>query len=154
MFTEEQKGKAEAAIDHYSEIFKQSSTKFIARYEAGNPNPEGWVSHAQFKLENQLFVAMDSGIMHGFQFNEAFSFVINCENQDEINYYWEKLTSDGGSESRCGWLKDKFGVSWQVIPQILGDLLNNNNPQKSQNVMQAMLKMNKLDIEILKNATF
>ena len=95
---------------------------------------------------------MDGAGEHGFKFNEAISFVVNCDNQEGIDYYWNKLTSDGGAESMCGWLKDKFGVSWQIIPPVLGELLGDKDPEKANRVLQAMLKMQKLDIQALKHA--
>ena len=152
MFVGENLGKAEPAIGFYTSVFENSGVKFIARYGAGGMDAEGTVSHAQFWLEGQKFIAMDSAAMHKFQFNEAVSFVIHVETQAEIDYFWEKLTSDGGAESQCGWLKDKFGVSWQVVPPVLIQLLSDPDPARSQRVMQAMMQMKKLDIATLQNA--
>ncbi|MGL6269134.1 MAG: VOC family protein [Chitinophagaceae bacterium] len=147
MFTQTRAGKAEQAIQFYSGIFEDSSVKMIARYEAGEPDVTGTIKHAQFKLGNQLFMAMDSSMAHVFSFNEGISFVVTCDNQEEIDYYWSKLT-EGGEESMCGWLKDLFGVSWQIVPAILGELMT-GEPQKAGRVMQALLQMKKLEIDKL-----
>lgn len=152
MFTGEQQGKAEEAINFYVSLFERSSIKLISRYKAGGIDPEGTISHAQFFLDGQAFIAMDSAMQHGFQFNEAISFVINCDTQADIDYFWNTIIADGGKEGQCGWLKDKYGISWQVVPPVLGKLLGDPNPAKSQSVMQAMLQMKKLDIEALKVA--
>jgi len=124
--------------------------KLIARYEPGEPDVTGTIKHAQFKLNEQLFMAMDSSMPHAFTFNEGISFVVTCDSQDEIDYFWNKLT-EGGEESMCGWLKDKYGVSWQIVPAILGDLMT-GSPDKANRVMQALLQMKKLDIAKLVNA--
>ncbi|MEB2780735.1 VOC family protein [Algoriphagus sp. C2-6-M1] len=143
-------GQAEEAIDFYSSVFHSSTTKLISRYGPDDPNgQDGTVNHAQFELNGQLFVAMDSAIVHNFEFSEAFSFVLECKDQAQIDYYWEKLL-EGGKESQCGWLKDKFGVSWQVVPEILSELMS--DPARSGRVIQAFMKMKKFDIEQLKNA--
>ncbi|MBC7777035.1 MAG: VOC family protein [Phycisphaerae bacterium] len=153
MFVGEQHGRAEEAMNFYSSVFKNTGVDGILRYAAGESDPtEGTVKHAQFKLEGQKFMAMDSSAAHQFQFNEALSFVINCDTQEEIDYFWDKMTTEGGAESQCGWLKDKFGVSWQVVPPILSQLLGDPDPAKSQRVMQAMMQMKKLDIAVLKQA--
>ncbi|MBP6809987.1 MAG: VOC family protein [Saprospiraceae bacterium] len=153
MFVGEQHGRAEEALNFYSSIFKHPHTDGILRYAAGDSDPAiGTVKHAQFSLEGQKFMAMDSSAEHGFQFNEALSFVINCDTQPQIDYYWDKLTAEGGAESMCGWLKDKFGVSWQVVPPVLSKLLGDPDPAKSQRVMQAMCQMKKLDIAGLTQA--
>jgi predicted 3-demethylubiquinone-9 3-methyltransferase (glyoxalase superfamily) len=149
MFTEKAHGKAEKAIHFYSSVFEHSSVTGILKYTEEDPDVTGTVKHAQFTLDKNVFMAMDSGMAHGFTFNEAISFVIECENQEEIDRYWNKLT-EGGEESQCGWLKDRFGVSWQIVPAILGQLMS--NPEKSQRVVQAFLKMKKLDIETLLKA--
>jgi predicted 3-demethylubiquinone-9 3-methyltransferase (glyoxalase superfamily) len=144
MFTQDQAGKAEQAIHFYSNIFDHSSIKLISRYEQGEPDVTGTIKHAQFKLGEQLFMAMDSSMPHQFRFNEAISFVISCDTQDTIDYYWNKLT-EGGGESMCGWLKDRYGISWQVLPESLGTLMT-GEPEKTKRVMQALLQMKKLDI--------
>lgn len=149
MFTGSVHGKAESAINFYSSIFKNSSTVGILRYEESDPDVTGTVKHAQFKLDNNVFMVMDSGHDHGFSFNEAVSFVVECETQEEIDYYWNKLT-EGGEESQCGWLKDQYGVSWQIVPSVLEELMS--NPEKAQGVVQAFMKMKKFDIEALLKA--
>lgn len=149
MFTGSQAGKAEQAMIFYTSIFSDSKIKDINRYEPGEPDVEGTVKHGRFNLSNQSFVAMDSSAPHGFQFNEAISFVVDCETQTEIDCYWSKLT-EGGQESQCGWLTDKFGVSWQIVPTILGKLMS--DPTKSQRVMAAFMQMKKFDIEKLVKA--
>lgn len=143
-------GKAEEAIEFYTSIFNKSSVELISRYGADDPNgQDGKINHAQFELNGKLYVAMDSAIVHDFDFNEAVSFVVECKDQKQIDYYWESLTK-GGKESQCGWLKDKFGVSWQIVPKILSELIS--DPERSGRVVQAFLKMKKFDIEKLKNA--
>jgi predicted 3-demethylubiquinone-9 3-methyltransferase (glyoxalase superfamily) len=149
MFTGDQCGKAEQAFEFYISIFKNSRVKSIARYLKGENDVEGTIKHAQFILDNQIFMSMDSSFSHQFSFNEAVSLVVECETQDEIDYFWEKLT-EGGEEIQCGWLKDKFGVSWQVVPSILGQLMS--DPSRAERVTAAFLKMKKFDIEELINA--
>jgi predicted 3-demethylubiquinone-9 3-methyltransferase (glyoxalase superfamily) len=145
-------GKAEEAINFYTSIFKNSTIGTIFRYPANEgPDKEGTIAFADFSLDGEWFAVMDSAHQHNFSFNEATSFVVNCETQDEIDYYWNKL-SEGGQESVCGWLKDKFGVSWQVVPTALSKLLSDPDPQKSQRVMQAMLQMKKIDLPTLQKA--
>lgn len=152
LFVGEQHGRAEEAIHFYTSLFKNSSIGGILKYGAGGSDPEGTVQHAQFYLDGQTFMVMDNAAAHAFQFNEAFSFVIPCDTQEKIDFYWNTLTADGGEESRCGWLKDKFGVSWQVVPPVLMELLGNPDAVKSQRAMQAMMQMKKLDIAALKAA--
>ena len=149
MFTQSNAGNAEKAINFYTSVFKNSSVISISRYLKGEHDVEGTIKHAQFTFGKQLFAAMDSSGAHAFTFNEGISFVVDCETQEEIDYYWDKLT-EGGVESKCGWLKDKFGVSWQIVPTILGKLMS--DPIKSQNVTQAFMQMKKFDIEKLMNA--
>jgi predicted 3-demethylubiquinone-9 3-methyltransferase (glyoxalase superfamily) len=145
-------GKAEEAINFYISIFKNSKIGNIFRYGANQePDKEGSIAFADFALDGEWFAAMDSGREHNFTFNEAISFVVNCENQEEVDYYWNKLTK-GGQESVCGWLKDKFGLSWQVVPKVLSKFLSDPDPQKSQKVMQAMLQMKKIEIPALEKA--
>ena len=140
---------AEEAIRFYSAIFKNSKVGEITRYGDTGPGPTGSLMSASFELNGQEFIALNGG--PHFTFTEAISFVINCENQTEVDYYWQKLT-EGGKPSMCGWLKDKFGLSWQVVPTALPKLLKNQDPQKSARVMDAMLKMQKLDIKVLEEA--
>lgn len=149
MFTGLQTGKAEQAMNFYASIFSDSKIKDINRYVADEHDVEGTFKHARFHLGKENFVAMDSSAPHGFQFNEAISFVVDCETQEEIDHYWNKLT-EGGQESMCGWLKDKFGVSWQIVPIMLGKLMS--DPKKSQQVMTVFMQMKKFDIEKLLKA--
>jgi predicted 3-demethylubiquinone-9 3-methyltransferase (glyoxalase superfamily) len=153
MFVGEQCGKAETAINFYTSVFKNAEIGNILRYVKGEePDKEGTIKHAAFTLENQGFAAMDSARNHNFTFNEAISFMVECETQEEIDYYWKKLTADGGQESMCGWLKDKFGVSWQVAPTVLGEMLGDHDKEKVERVTNAFLKMKKFDIGELKKA--
>ena len=140
---------AEEAIKFYLTIFKNSKVGEITRYGDAGPGPKGSMMSASFELNGQEFIALNGG--PHFTFTEAISFVINCENQSEVDYYWQKLT-EGGKPSMCGWLKDKFGLSWQVVPTALPKLLKHKDPQKSTRVMNAMLKMQKLDIKVLEEA--
>lgn len=149
MFTNTYANKAESAIRFYTSIFDKSSVISISKYKAGEPGPEGTVQHAQFKLGDYVLMAMDSPIEHAFTFNEGISFVVECDTQAEIDYCWSKLT-EGGSESMCGWLKDQFGISWQIVPTVLGKLMS--DPQRSGRVVQAFLKMKKFDIDTLLKA--
>jgi predicted 3-demethylubiquinone-9 3-methyltransferase (glyoxalase superfamily) len=149
LFVGEQFGKAESAIKFYTSLFPSSSIESLKLYEADKPAPEGSVEFGQFNLGNEKFVAMDGFGDHRFQFNEGLSFVVECDTQEEIDNYWNKLT-EGGSESQCGWLKDRYGVSWQIIPSILSKLMSDE--EKRPSVMQAFLKMKKFDIETLLKA--
>lgn len=149
LFTQEHNGKAEEAIRFYTSVFDNSSVQGILRYDENENETEGNVKHAQFVLDGNVFMAMDSSYPHPFAFNEAISFMVECRSQEEIDYYWKKL-SEGGKEDMCGWLKDQFGVSWQVAPVILGDLMS--DPQRAPRVMEAFMKMKKFDIEKLVNA--
>lgn len=145
-------GKAEEAMNFYTSIFKNSQIGTIFRYPANAaPDKEGTIAFADFALDGEWFAAMDSAHEHKFSFNEAVSFVVNCQSQEEIDYYWNKLL-EGGQESMCGWLKDKFGVSWQVVPTALSKMLSDRDPQKSKRVMMAMLKMKKIDLPALQKA--
>lgn len=141
--------QAEEAAQFYTSIFKNSKILTVSRYGAAGPGPKGSVMVVNFQLEGQQFTALNGGPR--FKFTEAFSFVVNCENQQEIDHYWTKLTSNGGQESQCGWLKDKFGFSWQIVPTALGTLMS-GDPQKANRVMQALLQMKKLDIATLEEA--
>ena len=135
---------AEEAMNFYASIFKNSKIGTVARYGDAGPGPKGTVMTAEFSLEGTEFVALNGG--PHFTFNEAVSFVVNCETQEEVDYFWEKL-SEGGQKSRCGWLKDKFGLSWQITPTILTELINNPDQAKADRVMKAMLQMDKIEIE-------
>ena len=149
MFTGDQHGNAEKAVQFYTSVFDHSSVVGILRYSATDGDVEGTVKHAQFKLGGTVFMAMDSSYPHAFSFNEAISFVVDCKTQGEIDYFWSKL-SEGGSEGQCGWLKDQFGVSWQVVPAMLGELMS--TPGKSERVLQAVMRMKKFDIAELESA--
>lgn len=140
---------AEQAMNFYTSIFKNSKVLTVSRYPEGSPGPAGQVMTAEFELEGQEFVLLNGGPR--FQFTEAVSFVVNCETQEEVDYFWEKL-SEGGQKSRCGWLKDQFGLWWQVVPVILAELMGDKDPEKSKRVMQSMLTMDKIEIEPLKRA--
>jgi len=141
---------AEEAANFYVAIFKDSKVLKIARYGEAGPGPAGSVMVVNFQIEGQDFIALNGGPL--FKFTEAISFVINCQTQEEVDHYWNKLTAGGGQESQCGWLKDKYGLSWQVTPAILGELLADKDQKKAQRVMQAMLQMKKIDIAALQRA--
>lgn len=141
--------QAEEAMNFYTSIFKNSKPGRIARYGKGGPGPEGKVMTATFQLEGQEFIALSGG--PHFRFTEAISFLVNCETQEEVDDLWEKLAA-GGEKSRCGWLKDKFGLSWQIVPTMLGQMMQDKDPEKSKRVMQAMLQMSKIEINGLKQA--
>jgi predicted 3-demethylubiquinone-9 3-methyltransferase (glyoxalase superfamily) len=142
-------GKAEEAANFYASIFKNSKILSVTRHGEAGPGPKGTVIVVAFQLDGQEFLALNGGPQ--FTFTEAISFVVNCETQAEIDEKWEKL-SEGGKRDRCGWLKDKFGVSWQIVPTVLGKLLQDKDAGKSQRVMKAMLQMDKLDIKRLRDA--
>jgi len=141
--------QAEDAVNLYTSIFKNSKIGSIARYGKAGPGPEGSVMTAVFELEGIQFIALNAGPL--FKFTEAISFVVNCADQEEVDYYWEKLSA-GGEESMCGWLKDKFGLSWQVVPVRLSELMTDKDPARAGRAMQAMLKMRKIDIDALEKA--
>ncbi len=140
--------QAEDAANFYVSIFPNSKIVKAVRYGPAGPGPAGSVMTVEFQLEGQSFVALNGGPI--YQFTEAISFVVNCPTQDEIDYYWGKLSA--GGQEQCGWLKDKFGLSWQIVPTALPELLSNPDPEKGQRVMKAMLGMKKLDIGALKQA--
>ncbi len=148
--------QAENAVKFYTAIFKNSKVGRILRYGeeaakiSSTGRPVGSVLTIEFEMEGQKFVALNGGPL--FKFNESISFVVNCETQEEVDYFWEKLTADGGQESQCGWLKDKFGLSWQVVPTVLIDMLHDKDSKKSERVTAAMLQMKKIDIGKLKEA--
>jgi predicted 3-demethylubiquinone-9 3-methyltransferase (glyoxalase superfamily) len=145
--------QAEEAAKFYTSIFKNSKIENVTRYdEEGSKvsgRPKGSLMTVPFQIEGQEFVALNGGPM--FKFTEAISFIVNCETQKEVDYYWEKLSA-GGEEVQCGWLKDRFGLSWQVVPTVLTEMLQDKDPQKAQRVMAAMLKMKKIEIADLKKA--
>ena len=139
----------EEAINFYTSIFKNSKVRNVRRYEDAGPGMKGTLMTATFELEGQEFYALNGGPQ--FKFTEAISFFVKCETQEEVDEFWEKLSA-GGEKSRCGWLKDKFGLSWQIIPNALGELMGDPDPVKSKRVMTAMLQMGKIDIAALKKA--
>ncbi len=140
---------AEEAIDFYLSIFKNSRIVNMTRYGEAGPGPKGTVMTATFQLDGQEFVALNGGPQ--FTFSPAISFVVRCETQQEIDELWEKLSA-GGEKNKCGWLRDKYGLSWQIVPPVLIEMLSDKDPGKSQRVMKAMLQMDKLDIGTLKRA--
>lgn len=152
MFTQQQAGKAEEAMKLYTSIFPNSEINYTMRYETGEePDTAGSIKHAGFVLDGQQFTAMDSAHDHKFIFNEAISLVVPCETQEEIDYYWSKLSADPKAE-QCGWLKDQYGVSWQITPTLLGKLLADPDKAKVDRVTQAFLQMKKFDIAALQKA--
>jgi predicted 3-demethylubiquinone-9 3-methyltransferase (glyoxalase superfamily) len=136
--------QAEEAMHFYASVFKNAKVGEVSR------GPDGKAFTVNFQLEGQDFIALNAGPI--FKFNEAISMFVRCEDQAEVDYYWEKLTADGGEESMCGWLKDKYGLSWQIVPNALGDYIGGPDPVRAGRAMQAMLKMQKLDIAKLKQA--
>jgi predicted 3-demethylubiquinone-9 3-methyltransferase (glyoxalase superfamily) len=142
--------EAEEAVNFYTSVFKNSKVGSISRYGDAGPGPKGSVMTVAFQLDGQNFIALNGG--PHFKFTEAISFVVSCDTQQEIDSYWEKLTSDGGHESQCGWVKDRYGLSWQIVPRVLNELVRDKDPHKGQRVMQAMLQMKKMDIAGLERA--
>lgn len=140
---------AEEAMQFYTSIFKDSKILDVSRYGEAGPGPKGTVMTAIFQLNGQEFMVLNGGPI--FHFTEAISFFVQCKDQEEINDFWEKLSA-GGQKSQCGWLKDKFGLSWQIVPEALGELLHGGDPQKSQRAMAALMKMSKIDIKLLEQA--
>ncbi|MFX1573681.1 MAG: VOC family protein [Promethearchaeota archaeon] len=152
MFVGNVSGKAEEAVNFYVSVFHKAKVGDILYYNDGEePDKEGTIKHASFILENQEFAAMDSAREHNFTFNEAISFIVHCNTQDEIDYYWEKLSADPKAE-QCGWLKDKYGLSWQIVPIVMDEMLGDKDKKKIARVTEAFLKMKKFDIAKLKNA--
>ncbi len=141
--------QAQQAAEFYSSVFKNSKVRDVVRYGDAGPGPKGEVMVVIFELDGREFMGLNGGPQ--FKFNEAISLVIHCEDQTEIDHFWEKLTADGGQESQCGWLKDKFGLSWQVVPSIIGQLLT-GDPEQTNRVMMAVMKMKKLDLQKMKDA--
>ena len=142
--------QAEEAMNFYVSIFKNSRVGDIVRYGDTCPGPKGQVMTADFVIAGQQFIGLNAGPQ--FKFTEAISFFVDCKTQEEVDELWNKLISDGGEESMCGWLKDKYGLSWQIIPSALGEMMGDKDPEKAQRVVQAMLKMNKIIIADLKQA--
>lgn len=142
-------GKAEEAANFYVSLFKNSKIGAVRRYGEAGPGPKGSAMSVEFQLDGQPFIALNGGPQ--FTFSPAISFFVNCEAQEEVDELWEKLSA-GGRKNRCGWLQDKFGISWQIIPTALGRLLADPDPQKSNRVMKVMLQMDKIDVESLRQA--
>ncbi|HLC59958.1 MAG TPA: VOC family protein [Candidatus Nanoarchaeia archaeon] len=151
MFTKDVAGKTKDAIEFYTRVFPNSKTEILVPYTKEDGDKEGFIKHARFTLDGQNFMAMDSSLSHDFSFNEAVSFVVNCDTQKEIDYYWGKLSSVPESEM-CGWCKDKFGVSWQIVPSIMNEMMTSGDKEKIARVTQAFLKMKKFDISKLREA--
>lgn len=141
--------KAEEAMNFYCSVFKNSKKGSVTLYGEAGPGPKGTVMYVAFELEGQEFMALNAGPQ--FSFTPAISFFVNCETQEEVDYFWEKL-SEGGRKDQCGWLQDKYGLSWQIVPSVLGRILSDPDAVKSQRAMKAMMQMKKLDIEGLKRA--
>ncbi len=152
MFVGEVCGRAEEAIAHYRSIFPDSALGHVVRYGKGEePDREGTIKHASFTLAGQWFAAMDSAHDHDFAFNEAISLIVGCETQAEIDHYWDRLSAVPEAE-QCGWLKDRYGLSWQIVPKALNEMLDDPDTEKARRAMQAMLQMGKLDVEELRRA--
>jgi len=152
LFVNDKVLKVKEAAEFYCSVFPNSKIMMEYPYDKSVGLPEGALLFTQFRLADHLFNAMSGQGEHKFDFNEAFSFVVDCKDQEEVDYYWNKLTSAGGQESMCGWLKDKFGVSWQIVPKVLFEMLGDKNPLKAQKAMQAMLQMKKIIIKDLEKA--
>lgn len=152
LFTGDQSGNAEKAINYYASVFHNAKIDNILRYGKGEePDREGTIKHASLMLEEQEFAAMDSAYAHGLTFNEAISLMVYCRDQEEIDYYWEKLSAVPEAE-QCGWLKDRFGVSWQIVPIVMDEMMQTKDEEKLARVTEAFLKMKKFDIAKLKEA--
>jgi predicted 3-demethylubiquinone-9 3-methyltransferase (glyoxalase superfamily) len=152
MFVGEQSGKAEEAINFYASVFHNAKVNHILRYGKNEePDKEGTIKHAGIALEGESFAVMDSARAHNFTFNEAISFIVHCNTQEEIDYFWAKLSADQKAE-QCGWLKDKFGLSWQIVPTVMDEMLKDKNETQLARVTKAFLKMKKFDIAKLKEA--
>lgn len=141
---------AEEAANFYVSVFPNSKVLRVTRYGDTGPGPAGSVMTVDFDLDGEEFVGLNGGPKD--KFNWAVSFVVNCETQEEVDYYWDKLSENGGEKSRCGWLKDQFGLWWQITPTILTEMIGDKDPEKAQRVMQAMMKMDKIEIEPIKRA--
>ncbi len=151
MFTQKISGKTKEAIEMYASIFPDSSTDMLVPYEKGEGDTEGFIKHSRFTLDGYGLMAMDSSGPHEFVFNEGISLIVNCDSQEEIDYYWGKLSAVPESE-QCGWLKDKYGVSWQIVPKAMNEMMAKGTPEQIDRVTQAFLKMKKFDIATLQKA--
>ncbi|MEW5874503.1 MAG: VOC family protein [Candidatus Zixiibacteriota bacterium] len=152
MFVGDQAGKAEEAINFYQSQFPNSRTNHIMRYEEGEGDTVGFVKHSSFMLDGQEFMAMESSGPHQFNFIQSVSFIVNCKDQAEIDHYWDGLSSNGGRPNVCGWLSDKFGIPWQVVPTDMARMMEQGDPKKQERVMASLLKMTKLDMAELRRA--
>jgi predicted 3-demethylubiquinone-9 3-methyltransferase (glyoxalase superfamily) len=141
---------ADEAVKFYTSVFKNSKLVNVRYYGDAGPGPKGTIMTATIQLEDQEFMLLNAGPL--FKFNESISFFVSCQTQEEVDYYWNKLIEGGGKPSQCGWLKDKFGLSWQIVPKALSEMLGDKDPKKANNVMQAMLKMSKIEIKKLEEA--
>ncbi len=153
MFTHEQCGKAEEAVHFYTSVFEDSRIDGIMKYEPGDQDTEGLVKHAQFVIRDYMLTVMDSSLQHGFGFTEAMSFIVPCNTQEEVDHYWNALIAGNGDEGQCGWLKDKYGLSWQIVPLRFFELIEQKDKAKAAKVMNAMLQMKKLVIADLEAAS-
>lgn len=151
MFTKEKAGKTKEAVAFYTSIFPSSNTEMLVAYAKDDGEKEGFIKHSRFILAGQHFMAMDSSLSHDFTFNEAISFIVHCDTQEEIDYYWGKLSAVPEAE-QCGWLKDKYGVSWQIVPTALEEMMTKGSPEQIAHVTEALLKMRKFDISKLREA--
>jgi predicted 3-demethylubiquinone-9 3-methyltransferase (glyoxalase superfamily) len=151
MFVQKQYGKAEEAMRFYVSIFDKSRIEHVVPYDLHNGEKEGAIKHASFSLYGEQFIVMDSSLDHKFTFTPAVSFMVQCDNQKEIDYYWSKLSAVPEAE-QCGWLQDKYGISWQIDPVVLGNMIKDKDTQKSKRVTRAMLQMKKIDIATLMQA--
>ncbi|MFN2507757.1 MAG: VOC family protein [Chthoniobacterales bacterium] len=142
--------QAEEAVNFYLSIFKEGKITAITRYGEDGPGPKGSVMTISFELEGEEFVALNGG--PNFKFTEAVSFVVNCETQEEVDHYWEKLAADGGHHIECGWLKDKYGLAWQIVPNVFWNLIQDSDAARVRRAMQAMMQMRKMDIATLERA--
>ena len=143
-------GNAEEAVNFYTSVFKNSKIRDTVRYGESGPRPKGDVMIIDFELNGQQFTALNGG--PEFKFNEAISLLVHCDSQEEVDYYWEKLQEGGGQEIDCGWLKDKFGLAWQITPDVLLDLIRDSDEKKKDRVMKAMMQMKKIDIKKIQEA--
>ncbi|MBN1982063.1 MAG: VOC family protein [Chitinivibrionales bacterium] len=151
MFIRAQYGKAVEAMRFYTSIFNNSRIENVVSYEKGEGEKEGAVKHARFSLDGMQFIFMDSGLDHQFTVTPAISFMVSCENQKEIDLFWKRLSAVPDAE-QCGWLQDKYGVSWQIVPKVLGEMMQDKDYEKTERAMKAMIQMKKIDIDILKQA--
>ena len=143
-------GQVEEALDFYTSVFDSARVKDVSYYDKGSPMGAGAILTATFDIEGQEFMILNGGPQ--FTFNEAISFVVHCNDQEEIDYYWNNLTANGGQESMCGWLKDRYGISWQIVPAMIAKLMAGTEPEKSARAFQALMQMKKIDIATLETA--